>query len=45
MDLLALAIDTGPFRYLRFLLIPVVAMVVIAAGVYLVRHSHGKKRS
>lgn len=45
MYLLPLVVDTGPFRYLRYLLVPVLGVAIIAAGIYLVRHRQGKDRS
>ncbi len=45
MYLLPLEVDTGPFRFLPYLVIPVLAVVVIATGIYLVRHRQGKNRS
>jgi hypothetical protein len=45
MYLLPLDVDTAPFRFLPYLIIPVVAIVIIALGVYLARHRAGKRRS
>jgi hypothetical protein len=39
------AIDPSGFRYLRVLVFPLIAVGLIALGVYLLRHRHGKKRS
>lgn len=45
MYLLPLDVDTQPFRFLPVLIIPVIAIAVIVAMIYFLRHRHGKKRS
>ena len=42
--LLTLEVDTGPFRFLPILILPVIAIAIIAFGIYLARH-RGRKRS
>lgn len=42
--LLPLEVETSPFRFLRYLLLPLVAIAVIATGVYLMRHRQGRSR-
>jgi hypothetical protein len=41
--LLPLEVDSGPFRFLPILILPVIAIAVIAFGIYLARH-RGRKR-
>ena len=36
--------EASPFRYLPALIFPVIAIALIALGIYLVRHRMGKKR-
>jgi hypothetical protein len=43
MYLLPLA-EASPFRFLPTLIFPVIAIAIIALGIYLVRHRMGKKR-
>jgi hypothetical protein len=43
MYLIPLA-EASPFRYLPTLILPVIAIAIIALGIYFVRHRMGKKR-